>query len=802
MSVRKPAQETADVLAEALWLHDQGLWVVPCRGKIPAVKNWPTDRLIHADVKTLLKRRPTLNIAIVLNQSPWLDVECDTDEAETALQGMCGGSIPKTPTWQSRRGKHRLFMRPDRLPQTTAVLKPDGVEFRGLITTAGAISVVPPSIHPESKKRYEWLPGLSLHDLQPATLPDSVITRLRAPASPTATAVDDGPLGNDDILEGERNNELFKIACRLVRSRVTQESAARMLLAENQARCKPPLPDSEVMGIVRSAYKDRDGQDKPTNAEILLDIVMVDSELWHTPDGMAFATIRRDGHHEHWPVRAKGFKLWLAKQFYDLTGSAVGAQTMQDVVGTLEAKAMFDGPEYQRFLRVAGHEDKIYIDLVADDWRVIEVSSTDWRIITDPPVRFHRPKRMLPFPLPQRGGSFAELRRFLNVTDDGWCLVLAWLVAALRPVGPYPILKTLGEQGTAKTTVARVLRAFVDPNTCPTRGAPHTERDLMIAAENGWVCAFDNLSYVTPELSDALCRLSTGGGFGVRTHYENDEETVFHSKRPIILNGIEDIGTRSDLMDRALVVELPRLADKDRLPERAFDRKFEEACPRIFGALLDALVVALRNLPEVEKSNIIWPRMADFAQWAVAAEEGLRLRPGQFLEVYKTNRETAHQTALETTPVVPALYALMKSRNGKFEGTTTELLEALGAGQDTRVKGWPKAAQPLSGLLRRLAPDLRAAGFFIDHSRKNWIIELPPKPAPAGSREFWVCTSGIADTAAARMTEAQLADWFSKYPDQDPAKIPVQLCGTNEWHPASEYGFKQASGAAAGAERS
>jgi hypothetical protein len=246
-------------------------------------------------------------------------------------------------------------------------------------------------------------------------------------------------------------------------------------------------------------------------------------------------------------------------------------------------------------------------------------------------------------------------------------------VAAFRPTGPYPILQTKGEQGSAKTTQARVLRMTIDPNECPTRGAPATERDLMIAAENGWLCVFDNLSYLLPNLSDALCRLSSGGGFGVRSHYENAEETVFHSARPIILNGIEDVGTRSDLMDRSLIVELPVIDDEDRKTEKKFYRDFEKVRPRIFGAVLTALSTALKNLPSVEQSETVWPRMADFAQWVVAAEPALGLEPGAFMRAYNDNRESANQIALESSPVPDALTKLLVRCGGTFQGTATQL---------------------------------------------------------------------------------------------------------------------------------
>ena len=65
-----------------------------------------------------------------------------------------------------------------------------------------------------------------------------------------------------------------------------------------------------------------------------------------------------------------------------------------------------------------------------------------------------------------------------------------------------------GEQGTAKSTCTRLLRLLVDPNSVPLRTKPRSEQDLFISANNGHVLAFDNLSGLSAELSDALCRLA------------------------------------------------------------------------------------------------------------------------------------------------------------------------------------------------------------------------------------------------------------------------------------------------------
>src|SRR5262249_45423077 len=162
---------------------------------------------------------------------------------------------------------------------------------------------------------------------------------------------------------------------------------------------------------------------------------------------------------------------------------------VQQAIDHLEGKALFEGEERQVHLRIAGLEDRIYIDLGTDQWDAIEIDEDGWRIVDEPPVRFRRSLGMRPLPRPERGGGSIEtLRSFLNVADDGdFILLVSWLLAALRPHGPYPVLAIGGEQGTAKSTLVAILRSLIDPNASPLRALPREDRDLFIQANNSWL---------------------------------------------------------------------------------------------------------------------------------------------------------------------------------------------------------------------------------------------------------------------------------------------------------------------------
>lgn len=248
----------------------------------------------------------------------------------------------------------------------------------------------------------------------------------------------------------------------------------------------------------------------------------------------------------------------------------------------------------------------------------------------------------------------------------------------------------------------------------------------MISAHNGHVVALDNLSSISIWLSDVLCRLATGGGFSTRTLFGNSDETIVHALRPILLNGIEGLATREDLLDRAILVNLPRISPTQRVSEERLNAEFEAARPRILGALMTASSAALRNYRDVQLPNL--PRMADFAIWATAAESALGLQPGEFMAAYTANRRAGNDSAIEASPVGPIFVDWITARQN-WAGTATALLAALELDLPDnyrRPKGWPTDPRSLSGLLRRLAPHLREVGIAVDFCRsgKERVIRL------------------------------------------------------------------------------
>jgi hypothetical protein len=238
------------------------------------------------------------------------------------------------------------------------------------------------------------------------------------------------------------------------------------------------------------------GGAKRTQAQILIEIATGPGvTLFHSPEGTGYADIIVDEHRETWSLRSPGFRWWLRRAYYEATGSAPNSDAINTAMGVIEARAHFDGQKHPVHLCVASVDQRIYLDLCDESWRAIEIVGDGWRLVDRPPVRFRRTTGMLPIPEPVRGGNIKELQEHIRVDEGGFVLLVSWLLAVLRGRGPYPILGLTREQGTGKSSTAEKLRRLLDPNIAPLRSLPRDTRDLYVAAINGHVLVFDNLSW-------------------------------------------------------------------------------------------------------------------------------------------------------------------------------------------------------------------------------------------------------------------------------------------------------------------
>ena len=476
-------------------------------------------------------------------------------------------------------------------------------------------------------------------------------------------------------------------------------------------------------GAVVSASNETTGRSKERRRSPqrnqLLDLIDDDFQFWHDNQREKFVTFPVGGHFEHAQIRSASFRDYLAGLFYEKNLTPIGDASLTDALRVMSAWAA-GGENFETHVRIAAMHDCIYIDLADPEWRCVCINRDGWSVGKFADLKFLRPSSSKPLPEPVHGGSIHDVKElFGNVDDRDFILLAAWLLGALRPDGPYPLLAVSGEQGSGKSSLTDFLANLVDPEIGKRRPVSRDERDLIISAKNAHTLLYDNLSGIAAWFSDALCRLSTGGGFQTRKLHSDDEQLVLQAQRPVVCNGIPDLTSRADLADRTIAIDLPRIDPGQRLTERAIRRKIELLSPGILGALFNAVSRGLRNIDNITLINP--PRMADFCEWVIACLPEWGWAEEDFLTAYRDNRSGANRAALDADPVAQEIIRVVREhRPTGFTGTASQLLGLLNDfanASSIHLRIWPRTAAAMGQQLRRCSPLLRTEGFEVSQSR-------------------------------------------------------------------------------------
>lgn len=472
--------------------------------------------------------------------------------------------------------------------------------------------------------------------------------------------------------------------------------------------------------------------DKESQAETLARI----ADDWYTfhqsPEGEPFA-LPQDEARIARPLRgARGVRAELAAEYMKRYNRPPTTNALGDVLAALEGRCAAADPR-PLYLRLAERHGMVWLDLGRRDGQAVRVDPAGWHLTTDYPVTFRRTALTGELPVPATGGDLAELRGLLNVTDRAWPLVVAYLVAALFPDVPHPILGLQGEQGTGKSTAARWLVSTVDPSPAPLRTQPRDLAEWGTVASGSWVVAIDNLSSMTDWFSDALCRAVTGDGIVRRALYTDRDLSVMAFRRCIIMTTIDPGALAGDVADRLLAVELERIPDTGRRLESEMNARWADVHPRVLGALLDLVSKVRTILPTVTLDRL--PRMADFALVLKAVDQVLGT---DGLATYNDQRGHLAAEVVESDPVASTIKAFMEKR-GEWTGSAGALLSTLEPEHPGRR--WPGTPRALSGRLKRVAPALRAVGIEVTEGPRingirQWSLikgqpnQPPPPPLP------------------------------------------------------------------------
>lgn len=425
----------------------------------------------------------------------------------------------------------------------------------------------------------------------------------------------------------------------------------------------------------------------------------------------------------------ESFRNKLASMYRRSCGRVPTASALADALTVLQGEAL-DAEQEHTYLRLAPFGEGTIIDLGDAAGRCVLVQPGKWQILDRSPVLFRRTATTGTFQLPERGGSLAEFRKLLNVDQESWPVLLGWQISALMPEIEHAILLLGGQQGTAKTTTAKILINNFDPSPAEVRSQPRESEQWAIAAAGSWGIAIDNVSHIPDWWSDALCRSVTGDAWLRRKLYTDGELVVMAFRRVVVLTSIDAGALKGDLGDRVLLVDLVPIPEEARRYKSEIENAYRAAQPRIFGALLDLLVDVMTEVPLVQLERK--PRMADFAR-VLAATDRVLNRRGDWgdgsddqpvanvsaissLEIFMSQKYRIAETVIESDPVAIAVQSLFKEV-GTWVGTVGVLWTLLTP--DRAIKDWPKSSRGFAGRLVRLTPALSLVGVNVEISKRT-----------------------------------------------------------------------------------
>jgi hypothetical protein len=700
-----PPNERKQFVPLTLWRGKQGLfwrW-----------KSWPKPRPLYG--LDHLAANPMTRVVVVEGEK-CVDAARKVFPKSVVVTSPGGAEAGHTADWSALAGRSVHFW-PDADP---AGLKYASV-VAGMLATAGAadISIVDAMVlaaHTHEGQARDPLVGWDVADaVDEGWDPEALRLRVLELASPWTGPEPARDEAGDPFATITSDPNLKAALRRLMDLKPGDYALQRK--AEAKAL---NIPVAALDGFIRKLRGvEHEEENQRAQRDILLELVG-DAELWRDPAGEAYATVREGGCRKTFRVRSGDFRSWLIRcwiEHFDDGGlvSAPGGQGLQDAISAVDAKAG-QGPMHTPFVRIGHSAERVYVDLGDESWRAVEIDAEGWRIIQDVPVRLVRPSGMLPLPQPVREQGLAALLMLLpDAADakDAKTLLLSFLAGVFMPHGSLPLLALSGRQGSGKSILTKRLRALIDPNQAPARQRPRTEEDLIIAASNGALVAFDNLSHINADLSDALCRLATGAGFSKRRLYTDCDEVIVQVRRPVIVNGITDLIRMPDLADRALFVELS--ARSCFAPESELETSFERDRPAMLGVLYDAVAAALRGYADEKASMGI--RLADFERWARAAGPCLGLAPDEISMALGDNRVMGDRMLIDDDMVASLILKMLETRS-VLSGTATDLLRRLREQADKGdERHLPKGPRALSRHLKRFVPAFERIGITLEQSK-------------------------------------------------------------------------------------
>jgi len=342
-------------------------------------------------------------------------------------------------------------------------------------------------------------------------------------------------------------------------------------------------------------------------------------------------------------------------------------------------------------------------------------------------------------PVDRSKADFNRIDKYLNISNlTDKLLLKVYLIVSLIENIPRWLLIITGPYGSSKSTLLRIIKALIDPTKTGLKNMSSKVEDLVLSLTQNYLCAFDNLSKISQEISDLLCKYITEAVYGKRMLYTDFKQALFKLFGNLVINGINLVATRPDLLSRSIVINLSPIEEDKRRTERDIWREFEKDKPYILGGMFDILSKAIKLRKSVKLTKNY--RMADATKWGIAVAIAMGVSEEEFLQALDINNEEVNLQAVEENSLARTVISYMEGR-ASVDLEASKLLgelvtEAIKQKIDTKTVYWTKAPNLFSRELKVIQPNLEKLGISVEIGRSHDRRYIKISASAHSSEEF------------------------------------------------------------------
>ncbi len=330
---------------------------------------------------------------------------------------------------------------------------------------------------------------------------------------------------------------------------------------------------------------------------------------------------------------------------------------------------------------------------------------------------------------PVPGGNYLDLLRpYINLADDDFKLLAICIAQFFSRQKSHYALILSSDKGTGKSTLTKLIQDLVDPSKIGANIMTNHEKDLKTHLSGTYLACFDNTKQLRTDVSNLLCSAITGATAVKRKLYTDSDQVILNLHNVIILNGIDIIPSKSDLVDRSLLFELRPISKAERQTDNDYWNKFKKDKPAILGAIFDTLKKAMDIFPTLNVDG--YQRMADANEEMIAIAKALGISEKEFSRILQSNRDRLDAAFMQNDPFIEHILDYMSKRSSGICAPATEVFKELKNSIVGATDFFPKSPARLSHRLKQEESALSRAGYVMEKKKGRNANYIVIKPVP------------------------------------------------------------------------